>query len=66
MTNARVTCHERTTIAANIAFGHPEATREQIARAARIAAAGNGVDDLVKVDGQWLIKYRNVAAAEDK
>lgn len=27
------------TIAANIAFGHPEATREQIERAARIAAA---------------------------
>ncbi len=33
---------------------------------ARIAAAGNGVDDLVKVDGQWLIKYRNVAAVDDK
>jgi hypothetical protein len=33
---------------------------------ARIAAAGNGVDDLVKVDGQWLIKCRNVAAADDK
>ncbi len=33
---------------------------------ARIAAAGNGVDDLVKVDGQWLIKYRNVAATEDR
>ena len=33
---------------------------------ARIAAAGNGVDDLVKVDGQWLIKYRNVAAGDDK
>jgi hypothetical protein len=32
---------------------------------ARIAAAGNGVDDLVKVDGQWLIKYRNVAAGAD-
>ena len=31
-----------------------------------VAAAGNGVDDLVKVDGQWLIKYRNVAAADDK
>jgi ATP-binding cassette subfamily B protein len=28
-----------TTVAANIAFGHPEATREQIERAARIAAA---------------------------
>jgi hypothetical protein len=33
---------------------------------ARIAAAGNGVDDLVKVNGQWLIKYRNVSAPEDK
>jgi uncharacterized protein (TIGR02246 family) len=33
---------------------------------ARIAAAGNGVDDLVKVDGKWLIKYRNVAANDDK
>jgi hypothetical protein len=33
---------------------------------ARIAAAGNGVDDLVKVDGQWLIKLRNVAATDDK
>ncbi|HWL62223.1 MAG TPA: nuclear transport factor 2 family protein [Steroidobacteraceae bacterium] len=33
---------------------------------ARIAAAGNGVDDLVKVNGQWFIKYRNVAAADDK
>jgi hypothetical protein len=31
---------------------------------ARIAAAGNGVDDLVKVDGQWLIKFRNVAAGD--
>jgi len=28
----------------------------------RIAAAGNGVDDLVKRDGKWLIAYRNVAA----
>src|SRR5690606_28451440 len=27
------------TVAANIAFGHPHATREQIERAARIAAA---------------------------
>jgi predicted SnoaL-like aldol condensation-catalyzing enzyme len=33
---------------------------------ARIAAAGNGVDDLVKVDGKWLIKFRNVAAPDDK
>ncbi|MEI8310331.1 MAG: ATP-binding cassette domain-containing protein, partial [Verrucomicrobiota bacterium] len=28
-----------TTVAANIAFGHPDATEEQIERAARIAAA---------------------------
>jgi hypothetical protein len=33
---------------------------------ARIAAAGNGVDDLVKVNGQWFIKYRNVSAPDDK
>jgi hypothetical protein len=33
---------------------------------ARIAAAGNGVDDLVKINGQWFIKYRNVAAPEDR
>jgi predicted SnoaL-like aldol condensation-catalyzing enzyme len=29
-----------------------------------IAASGNGVDDLVKLDGKWLIAYRNVAARE--
>jgi uncharacterized protein (TIGR02246 family) len=27
----------------------------------RVAAAGRGVDDLVRVNGQWLIKVRNVA-----
>ena len=27
----------------------------------RVAAAGNAVDDLVKVNGKWLIKIRNVA-----
>ena len=27
----------------------------------RVAAAGNAVDDLVKVDGKWLIRVRNVA-----
>lgn len=31
-----------------------------------VVAAGNGVDDLVKVDGKWLIKFRNVAAADDR
>lgn len=30
-----------------------------------VVASGNGVDDLVKVGGKWLIKYRNVAATED-
>ncbi len=29
--------------------------------APRVAAAGRGVDELVKVDGQWLIQSRNVA-----
>lgn len=28
---------------------------------ARVAAAGRGVDELVRVNGQWLIKNRNVA-----
>lgn len=27
----------------------------------RVAAAGRGVDELVRVNGQWLIKNRNVA-----
>ena len=27
----------------------------------RVAAAGNAVDDLVKVNGKWLIKIRNVS-----
>jgi hypothetical protein len=27
----------------------------------RVAAAGHGVDDLVKVNGKWLIKTRNVS-----
>jgi ATP-binding cassette subfamily B protein len=34
------------TIAANIAFGHPDATREQIQRAAEIAAAAEFIDRL--------------------
>ena len=28
----------------------------------RIAAAGYGIDDVVRVDGKWLIKLRDVAA----
>jgi uncharacterized protein (TIGR02246 family) len=31
---------------------------------ARIVAAGVGVDELVKVDGEWLISVRNVTANE--
>ena len=27
----------------------------------RVAAAGRGIDELVRVDGRWLIKLRNVA-----
>lgn len=30
----------------------------------RVAAAGRSVDELVRVDGQWLIKSRNVAPAD--
>jgi ATP-binding cassette subfamily B protein len=36
------------TIAANIAFGHPDATREQVERAARIAAAHEFIAQLPK------------------
>jgi len=31
-----------------------------------MAAAGQGVDDLVKVDGKWLIQYRNVAPTREQ
>src|SRR5262249_45506432 len=34
------------TVLANIAFGHPEATREQIEQAAKIAAAHNFIENL--------------------
>jgi uncharacterized protein (TIGR02246 family) len=30
----------------------------------RVAAAGQGVDDVVRVDGKWLIKMRNVAVQD--
>ncbi|HYD24431.1 MAG TPA: nuclear transport factor 2 family protein [Croceibacterium sp.] len=33
--------------------------------APRVAAAGNGVDDLVKIDGRWYIQMRNVSAGTD-
>ena len=32
----------------------------------RMAAAGQGVDDLVKVGGQWYIKSRNVAPTREQ
>jgi predicted SnoaL-like aldol condensation-catalyzing enzyme len=31
----------------------------------RVAAAGNGVDDLVKIDGKWYIQMRNVSGGVD-
>jgi uncharacterized protein (TIGR02246 family) len=34
--------------------------------APRMAAAGQGVDDLVKIDGKWYIKYRNVAPTREQ
>lgn len=34
--------------------------------APRMAAAGQGVDDLVKVNGQWLIRNRNVAPTREQ
>ena len=30
----------------------------------RVAAAGHGVDDLVKVNGKWLIRMRNVSPGD--
>ena len=30
----------------------------------RVAAVGRGVDDLVKIDGQWLISLRNVTPTD--
>ena len=36
------------TVAANIAFGHPEATRDQIERAAKVAAAHEFIEQLPK------------------
>ena len=32
----------------------------------RMAAAGQGVDDLVRIDGKWYIKYRNVAPTREQ
>ena len=32
--------------------------------APRVAAVGYGVDDLVRVEGKWLIKFRNVAPTD--
>jgi len=34
--------------------------------APRVAAAGRGVDDLVKVDGRWLIRRRDVAPQQEE
>ena len=31
----------------------------------RVAAVGRSIDDLVRVNGQWLIKTRNVAPAQE-
>ncbi len=31
----------------------------------RVLAAGNGIDELVRVNGQWLFKSRNVVAPDD-
>ncbi len=34
--------------------------------APRVAAVGNGVDEVVKVDGEWLIRSRNVQPSRDE
>jgi predicted SnoaL-like aldol condensation-catalyzing enzyme len=56
-TTARYHYYHQTVFGSGGPAGSPDAPR--------VAASGNGVDDLVKVDGQWLIKYRNVAATDD-
>ena len=56
-TTARYHYYHQTVFGTGGAAGSPDAPR--------VAASGNGVDDLVKVNGQWLIKYRNVAATDD-
>ncbi|MEO6185868.1 MAG: nuclear transport factor 2 family protein [Steroidobacteraceae bacterium] len=57
-TTARYHYYHQTVFGTGGAAGSPDAPR--------VAASGNGVDDLVKVDGKWLIKYRNVSAPDDK
>ncbi|MET0292317.1 MAG: nuclear transport factor 2 family protein [Steroidobacteraceae bacterium] len=57
-TTARYHYYHQTVFGSGGRMGSPDAPV--------VVAAGNGVDDLVKVDGKWLIKFRNVAAADDK
>jgi hypothetical protein len=45
--------------------GTPGAAQGTPAAAPRVAAVGHGVDDLVRVHGRWLIKYRNVTATDE-
>ena len=47
------------TVAANIAFGHPQATREEIERAAKIAAADEFIRQLPDGYDTWLEEEGN-------
>lgn len=47
------------TVAANIAFGHPQATREEIVRAAQIAAADEFIRQLPNGYDTWLEEEGN-------
>ncbi|MEO6153280.1 MAG: nuclear transport factor 2 family protein [Croceibacterium sp.] len=52
-THARYHYYHQTVFGTGGAIGSPTAPN--------MAAAGQGVDDLVKVNGKWYIQYRNVA-----
>jgi predicted SnoaL-like aldol condensation-catalyzing enzyme len=57
-TTARYRYYHQTVFGTGGALGSPTAPV--------MAAAGQGVDDLVKVDGKWYIQYRNVAPTREQ
>jgi predicted SnoaL-like aldol condensation-catalyzing enzyme len=57
-TTARYHYYHQTVFGTGGALSSPDAPR--------VAASGHGVDDLVKVDGKWLIRFRNVAPSREQ
>lgn len=57
-TTARFHYYHQTVFGTGGALNNPNAPR--------IAAAGQGVDDLVKIDGKWYIQLRNVAPTREQ